>query len=108
MSDVERPEVGQSKEEEKKFKKSSLYNWTKRTILGVAIIILFIGILGSMKFGPFSSFDMSDFVSFLDAYKGMFITLTASVGAGGAVKNLMQQRSEEKDDGRDTVMRGDV
>jgi hypothetical protein len=84
--------------------KSQLYNFTKMAIVAIAIIVLIIGIFGSMHWGIFSEFVMSDFVSFIDAYKGMFITLTGSIGIGGAVKNFTKKK---EDDGKNVATGGE-
>lgn len=97
MSKKEIPGADAPVKEVNESNKSKLYQWTKIAIVAIAIIVLLIGILGSMHWGIFSEFVMSDFVSFIDAYKGMFITLTGSIGIGGAVKNLTKK---SKDDGK--------
>jgi hypothetical protein len=61
-----------------------------------------------MHWGIFSDFVMTDFVSFIDAYKGMFITLTGSIGLGGIAKNAFKARNSNKDDGRDIATGGEV
>lgn len=86
------------KEEDKKFKKSKLYNITKIVILAIAVLVLFVGILGSMHWGIFSSFVMADFVSFIGEYNSIFITLIASIGAGGGIKNLAEAITKRKQD----------
>lgn len=107
---VEKPDVEMppATEEQSEFKKSKLYQWTKISIVAIAIIVLVIGILGSMHWGIFSDFVMADFVSFIDAYKGMFITLTGSIGIGGITKNVLKSRNSNKDDGRDIATGGEV
>lgn len=103
--DVDAPPVA---DEQDAFKKSNLYQWTKISIVAIAIIVLVIGILGSMHWGIFSDFVMSDFVAFIDAYKGMFITLTGSIGLGGMAKNALKAKNAQKDDGRDIATGGEV
>lgn len=99
-----------NKDEEKISKKSKLYNITKMVILGIAILVLIIGILGSMHWGVFSSFVMADFVTFLSTYNSIFIALIASIGAGGGIKNIAQAISKKKesaaDDGESIVKGG--
>lgn len=107
MARDEKPDVDvtPSDEENKEFKKSKLYQWTKLAIVAIAIIVLVVGILGSMHWGVFSDFVMDDFVSFIDAYKGMFMTLTGSIGLGGIAKNAFKSKSN--DDGRSIATSGD-
>jgi hypothetical protein len=103
--DIEEPLEG----EEKKFSKTKIYNFTKYAIVGISVIVLFIGILGSMHWGIFSSFVMADFVSFINAYKGMFITLTGSIGIGGVAKNYFKSKKEKnEDEGKDIATGGKV
>lgn len=102
----------QSQEENKKFTKTRLYNITKITILVISVVVLAIGILGSMHWGVFSSFIMADYVSFIESYRGIFITLIASIGAGGGLKNIAKAITDKKtgssDDGEDLVKGGSV
>lgn len=102
--------IQNSQEEKKKFAKSRLYNATKITILVISVLVLVIGILGSMHWGVFSSFAMADYVSFIESYRGIFITLIASIGAGGGLKNIAKAITEKKtgsdDDGEDLVKGG--
>lgn len=98
-------------EEDKKSNKSKLYNITKIVILGIAVLVLFIGILGSMHWGIFSSFVMDDFVSFIGEYNSIFITLIASIGAGGGIKNIVEalknrNKKTSGDDGEDIARGG--
>lgn len=98
-----------SQQDSKKFQKSKLYNITKIAILGISILILIIGIFGAMHWGIFSAFDMADYVSFIESYRGIFITLIASIGAGGGLKNIAKAMTEKKpggDDGEDLVKGG--
>ena len=69
--------------------KSKAYNSTKIAIVVIAVVVMAVGIFGSTHFGLFEKFSMTDFVSFLEAYKGIFIALIASIGAGGAAKNAI-------------------
>jgi|SRR6056297_1591041 len=105
MSNRNIPGADIPEKEEKDTNKSRLYQITKISIVVIAIIVLIIGILGSMHWGIFSDFVMSDFVSFIDAYKGMFITLTGSIGIGGAVKNIVANK--KKDDGKNLATGGE-
>ena len=98
-------------EENKKSNKSKLYNITKIVILGIAVLVLVIGILGSMHWGVFSSFVMADFVSFVGQYNSIFITLIASIGAGGGIKNIAEalksrNKTTPEDDGESMVRGG--
>ena len=97
-------------EEDKKSNKSKLYNITKIVILAIAVVVLFIGILGSMHWGIFSSFVMADFVAFIGQYNSIFITLIASIGAGGGIKNIAEalksrNKTTPEDDG-ESIARG--
>ena len=85
---------------EDKFQKSKMYNFTKSAIVVITVVVLIVGILGSMRIGVFSDFSMNDFVSFINAYQGMFITLTGSISIGGIAKNYFKAKSEEKDNSK--------
>lgn len=104
MSKKDIPGVEEPPKEIKDSNKSQLYQITKIAIVAISIIVLIIGILGSMHWGVFSDFQMEDFVSFINAYKGMFITLTGSIGIGGAVKNFTKKRD---DDGKSKATGGE-
>lgn len=101
-------------QENKKFKKSKLYNITKIVILAISIIVLIIGILGSMHWGIFAAFKMADYVSFIEVYRGIFISLIATIGVGGGVKNIAKAITDKatsgssRDSGEDIVKGGNV
>lgn len=80
-------------------RKSRSYNITKIAITVIAVVVMVVGIFGSAKAGMFGNFVMADFVSFLEAYKGIFIALIASIGAGGAAKNVISALTNKKKDG---------
>lgn len=86
--------------------KSPAYNFAKISIVVIALFVLLVGTLGSMHWWIFSSFVMSDFISFIEAYNAIFITLTSSIGLGGAVKNVLKVIPEKKSDGRDIATGG--
>lgn len=69
--------------------KSKAYKWSKIFIIAVLIFIAIIGTFGSMHWGPFSSFVMADFVSFINSYKAILITFISSIGVGGIAKNAV-------------------
>lgn len=97
------------KEEERKknYGKSRLYNGTKTAIVLIIIYLVIVGTFGSMKIGPFSSFNMDDFVKFLSAFSPIFITLTGSIGVGGIAKNIAKSIAEKKN-GNSTVWGEDL
>ena len=67
--------------------KSKTYKWSKIFIIAVLVFFALIGTFGSMHWGIFSSFNMSDFVQFIDSYKSIIITFIGSIGLGGIAKN---------------------
>jgi hypothetical protein len=81
------------------FNKSKAYNGTKIAISAIVIFLALIGVLGSMKWGIFSNFDMNSFTSFLGSYQGIFITLTASIGIGGIAKNVLKGKANGNGNG---------
>jgi hypothetical protein len=107
MSD--KPEVEPVEENENEFAKSKLYDWTKRVIFIVVLVLLVVGVLGSMHWGgPFENFVMADFVSFMDSYKGIFIALISSIAGGGIAKNILKARNKKNDDGKNLATGGDI
>ena len=69
--------------------KSKAYKWSKIFIIAVLVFIALVGTLGSMHWGPFSSFVMNDFVNFINSYKSILITFIGSIGVGGIAKNAV-------------------
>lgn len=82
----------------KKFGKTKVYNGTKLAIVLIIIYLVVVGTFGSMHIGPFSKFNMDDFVNFLGSFSPIFITLTGSIGFGGMAKNIAKSISEKNKD----------
>lgn len=76
--------------------KSKSYKVTKILIVGIVVFLAFIGFLGSTHWGMFKDFNMLDFTNFLDSYGGIFMTLIASIGLGGAAKNGISALADYK------------
>jgi tartrate dehydratase beta subunit/fumarate hydratase class I family protein len=77
-----------------KFAKTKVYNGTKIAIAVIVVFLAIIGTLGSMKIGPFASFDMDSFTDFIKSYQGIFITLTGTIGVGGIAKNVLKAKED--------------
>lgn len=67
--------------------KSKTYKWSKIFIIAVLIFLAIVGTLGATHWGIFASFSMSDFVQFINSYKGILMTFIGSIGLGGIAKN---------------------
>jgi hypothetical protein len=86
---------------EKTQKKVSSSGFAKILTIGIVILFVIFGVIGSF----WSDFNMDKFTSFISTFSPIMVTLVGSVGVGLTTKtitNFLQKEGEENDPSKST------